>query len=464
MTSVLQRKFFWIGLSSALFLLIALQFTNADTLGTCTITAGNPTDTCVYLPIAIKSNGATEPQLTLQTQWGNLEENKVLTGDIFAIWWHKNYDLEADAAKLITDLKQVRQDAINELGLADPPNIGQGFYYNVYLHNPEPGSDNYPSGWGNGQGTDDFGLPYLTLPLGAHEDLYNVSHEGFHIFQYSATSPGFEYSGDSAWYIEASANWYASRVHYQTSVEAFLEAAAIYANPYQTLWHSWDNGPTGDPQNWQRLVHQYAMTTYLFYLSEVENVPTNLIVDGFFAGTKASPQQYLYQNIPNLRTYFGNWAAHNVAEFDYMSRAQWQRALDELANVGDQNDINPYANTLSAAGTNGSWFQPATNRTPRPWSYNVIRLQAPVTARYQFEFDGDAVGSEGVTSFFEVRLVVEQENGYVLHTMPLTDNTDGTFNLDVTAQDKTIYLVIAAVPEHFSGNQLFPYKVRIGHE
>ena len=72
--------------------------------------------------------------------------------------------------------------------MRDPPNPGKGFYYNVYIHHGD--DDLFPSGWGMGQGTDIFGVPFLTLGYGGMFSS-TAYHEGFHIFQYDANSPGY---------------------------------------------------------------------------------------------------------------------------------------------------------------------------------------------------------------------------------------------------------------------------------
>lgn len=423
-------------------------------LGEATITA-----TTGSLTASVQFTVTQYPELTLITEFGNQLQNSVLVDEIFAVWWHKDYDLAADAAVLLADLAAIRLEARTELGLWDPPNPGQAVYYNVYLHDPGPGNDNYPD-WGNGQGTDMFGRPYLTLPLGAHQDPLNVFHEGLHIFQYSSNSPGFEYAGDAAWYIEATANWYAATKS-PTAVRAFLESNAIYANPQQTAWHGFWNGPSGDPENWQRLVHQYGMNSYLYYLTEVEQVRSGYLMDGFYAGTSQSPQEYLYRNIDDLRTLFGNWAAHNVADFDYMTRAQWNRAVFELEDYGDPDDINPYVATYTDSGTDGAWAEPEGSLATRGWGYNVVRVNNTQGGSYTIDLEGTATGSEGAGAYFEVRVVVRSATGDAFHPISLSDGLTGSLNVTVTAADHTVYLVVAAVPEHFAGNQTYPYRYKI---
>ncbi|MEM8863660.1 MAG: hypothetical protein AAGD96_35575, partial [Chloroflexota bacterium] len=186
----------------------------------------------VFLPIT--KTPTTTQTLTLQSEFGIENTHRVITDGIFAIWWHPDYDqfaeydLTKEAVELAAALNDVRTDSLKELGLKDPPNLAAGAYVNVYIHDPDLSStDNFPNWWGNGVGTNSFDVPYMTLPIGAHVDQINVAHEGFHIFQYSATNDGYEYAGDSAWFIEASANWYAVHKFHDTSDAAFVEAAII---------------------------------------------------------------------------------------------------------------------------------------------------------------------------------------------------------------------------------------------
>jgi len=204
--------------------------------------------------------------LSFQTEFGSVETLNVVTNDIFAIWWSPDFDHESDTVQMFEYLKKVRQDCLTIYGMEDPPNPQAGFYYNVYIHH---GLDEtvLPTYWGNGQGTDTYGMPFLTLPSSANTDYSNLSHEGFHIFQYNANSTGFEYSGDSQWYIESSAQWYMSQ-NVPNEINTFIEAGTIYANPHVALWHSFSNEAPGDPKDWFFQVRQYGMHLLLYYLTD----------------------------------------------------------------------------------------------------------------------------------------------------------------------------------------------------
>ncbi|HMQ88974.1 MAG TPA: DUF6055 domain-containing protein, partial [Flavilitoribacter sp.] len=166
-------------------------------------------------------------QFTINDTFGDLTECDTMTRGIFIVWWDKDFDLTAKADQLLDTMISYRNICLNDLDMADPPNPENGYYYNVYLHG---GGFFAPQNWGNGQGTDSNGFPFLTLPKDAVNDWVNTAHETFHIFQYNANSPGFAYSGDSQWYIEASANWFAARQN-PDSPRRFVEAESLVRMP-----------------------------------------------------------------------------------------------------------------------------------------------------------------------------------------------------------------------------------------
>ncbi|MCG8455366.1 MAG: hypothetical protein MI919_03725, partial [Holophagales bacterium] len=215
------------------------------------------------------------------------------TDGIFAIWWDGDFAHASDTATMFSRLAAIRDDSLGELGMRDPPNPGHCLYYNIYIHHGA--EDDFPNGWGNGQGTDGYCRPYLTLPDGVQLQESNTYHEGFHVFQYSADSPGF-YHLDAEWYTEASAQWYMATKIPDDDV-AFLEAGAILANPQLALWHAFGNGAPGDPEDWLYLVRQYGMHTLLFYLTEIRGVESGLMTEGFYNGTELLPQELLYSRI-----------------------------------------------------------------------------------------------------------------------------------------------------------------------
>lgn len=401
--------------------------------------------------------------LVLQSEFGDPMQLQVRTHGIWAIWWDPLFDHEADTTWLFDHLDEVRCRAINDLAMQDPPNPGRGVFYNVYIHHGD--QDGFPDGWGNGQGTDGFGNPYLTLPNGAHLDEGNVDHEGFHVFQYSGNSPGFTYAGDSQWYVESGAQWYTAW-RQPLGIDTFVEAGAIDGNPHLALWHSFSNQAPGDPTDWMFQVRQYGMHTYLFYLTEFAGVAHDVITSGYYGEVVVSPQQYHYEQVgpDTLRGHFADWAAHNTAGFDYLTPEQVERARIEVDHVGDPANMHPYVAEYADTGTAGAWLRPPAELTARGWSYNVVRIDNTAAATYTFAVAGDPAGSEGAASHFEGRVVVMTPAGAEYTELTMSSDQDGEATVSVDATASEVFLVVAAVPEHFGGNQTYGYEYRIDRQ
>ena len=365
-------------------------------------------------------------------------------------------------------LMLIRNDCLDNLGMSDPPNPSYGFYYNVYIHYDEENGeqDLFPNGWAYGQGTDPFGLPYLTVP---HGGIYSPTlyHEGFHIFQYDSNSPGFSYSGDTMWYIESSAQWYMA--NYNNDRETYVEAGAILGNPQLALWHSFANGAPQDPigqdgrAGWMYGVRQYGMHTFLHYLTDVKGVDRSFITDGFYAETNLSPQEYLYTKIgPNtFRSHFADWAADNVAGMNYLTKEQVERALLEITLAGDWNLFRPSVWYSENSGTNGEWVGPPNELSVRGWAYNVFNITNSLSTNYIFELQGDSLGSQNAPAYFVGRIVVMNNVGPKYYEMEMSDALNGKVNVSVISEDSKIFLVVASVPEYFESYQHYTYKVKI---
>ena len=415
--------------------------------------------TGAVLILLLTTTPLAHAQLELRTAFADTLLLDYRTDEIFVVWWDKNFDHFDDAGAVLDTMSTVRAKSLAH-GLMDPPNPAAGYYYNIYLHHGV--DDVFPSGWGNGQGTDTFGMPFLTLPFNylVRENLY---HEGFHVFQYDANSPGFAYSGDSGWFIEASASWFAVANAPTLPVDAFLGASAIWASPHVAMWRSWDNGPPGDPDNWQRLVHQYAMSDFLYFMTDFRGVSPSVVTSGFYSNLTVSPQEYMFSELggPTMREYFADWAAHNSAYYDYITREQWERALVELDGVGDSTDIHNVVATFTDAGTNGEWFAPVDSLFPRGWAYNVIKIENSATTNYLFTLDGETTGAEGAPAHFEGRVVVMRDGAATYYNLEKTNAQDGRAVVTVSPEDTEIFFVVAAVPEFFGSYQNYPYRVMI---
>lgn len=398
-------------------------------------------------------------QLTLRTRYGSTEECDHLIRDIFVVWWDKNFDYSDGAKNLLDSLVETRKYCLETFSMADPKGSDR-YYYNVYIHN---GKDLFPDNWAQGQGTDRDGYPYLTIPSGLTDPTYSGHvHEGFHIYQYNATSPGFAYRGDSQWFVEATANWYVA-VRRPDNVGNFICGGAVTANPHVPMWYSFRNKQPGDKNNWQRDCHQYGMNILLYYLTEVGKVPRELMANGFYAGEKQSPQEYLYRQVgaEKMCDLFADWAAHTAADFDYMAPAAVARLKQEYARYGTPSDARPVVKTFVDAGTDGQWFRPDEDCVTRSWGYNVYKIANGSAADYTFAIEGDAKGADKTPAAFRARIVVKAGEKRTYYDLDLKNARKGEKTVSVRPADEEIIFVVAATPEHFTGNQTFSYKIKI---
>lgn len=401
----------------------------------------------------------------IKTTFADTESCDHLTGGIYIFWWDKKNDFREQAKTALKTLEDVRKDCLEVYGMSDPPNPLDGYFYNVYIH--DSGKDLFPDDWAMGQGTDTNRYPFLTLPAGyCTPGNSGCRHEGFHIFQYRANSPGFAYSGDSQWYIEASANWYAATKN-PGSENEYITASAVTANPHLPLWYSFDNKAPGEAKNWQRDCHQYGMNSLLNYLTDVRKVPARIIAGGFYAATKLSPQEYLIQNLggPEFRDFYADYAVHNVAGFPEFPKGTAERTMKELEQYGDAGDMHPTVFRCGAEGTGPDWYRPEPELTTRGWSYNVYRIDNDSAGTWQFELHGDPAGSEGAPAEFRGRVLV-QRGSRKSSVLPLEmkDALNGSAQLRTSSTDKEIYLIVAATPPFFTTNQTYSYQVRIARQ
>lgn len=420
----------------------------------------NQIKTALFLFFTFLFQNTSNAQYTINTEFGNLTQCDTVSSGIYIVWWDNNWGFQEDAELLLSNMENYRDVCLNDLGMQDPPNPIDGYYYNVYLHQ---NGDIFPNDWGNGQGTDTNGYPYLTLPIGAHNDWINVGHETFHVFQYSGNSPGFSYSGDSQWYIEAAANWFAA-IQNPNDDRAFLEAESLVRLPNVALWLSYDNFPDDYPENWQRYVHQYALALFLYYLSEETDVPDNIITDGLYAGTTELPQEYFFNQIGGtiFRNHFIDWAAHITNHFDFLPANQIARFEYEWEDYADPLDDNEFIEIYDDTGSNG-WVRPENDKVTTGWSFNTYKINNESTDSYTFELNGDMHGSEGSDSYFQGKVIVENtETGTLFYDLDKSSDIESSLSIDLTPEDTTIYFIVASMPEFFTDvEQVYSYEMRI---
>ncbi len=401
--------------------------------------------------------------LKLRTMFGPQEDLEVYTEGIWAVWWYPEFDHLADAQDIVQTLEGVRDDVLNNLNMKDPPNPTFGYYVNIYIHHGS--QDAFPDGWAAGVGRDRWQMPHYTAPANLATDSTYLLHEGFHLFQFTGNKPNFAYSGDSEWYVEATAQWYTT-TQLPNKSSVFQESLAKAQNPQLALWHAYNNHAPGDYNGLLWAIQPYGLQSYFKYLTVDKGIDPKVITDGFYNDTPYLPQEYHYREIggDTLRAHFADWAAANTGGFEYLSDDQIAAAnavTQSFIDMAPSDQAHPFALELTDAGTS-STFTPSPNYKPRGWSYNVIKVNNNQAAIYTFNLEGASLGSDGAASHFEARLVTKDISGTVTYDkVPMNNALNGSITKSVSSADTEIYFVICAVAEHFTGHQTYDYNLDI---
>lgn len=130
-----------------------------------------------------------------------------------------------------------------------------------------------------------------------------------------------------------------------------------------------------------------------------------------------------------------------------------------MKNVADPNNLHPYVRSYDNPKQVKGWIYPSEAFKPRGWA--VIRVQNCGSGTYRFKLKGDLVGSEGAVSHFEGRIVVISETQKLYAKINMVDAISGQGVVRVTNNFSELFLVVASVPEHFSGTQTYGYQVKI---
>ena len=402
---------------------------------------------------------APPSNLTLQPMYIQPDLHKVYEQGMWAVWYNPAFFAPADARITVELLESARCAALTDYGMRWSSNLAAGVRVNVYLFVPGEDDGFGDDSWGNGVGGNDVGMPFMTLPRGAHTDPDNLNHEGFHVFQSESKSPGYSNDGDSGWFTESSADWFrAERNPDGANIQTV--ASTIAAMPHLAMWYGSYNREPKVPVHWMTENRQYGMNLFLRYLGEVWGLPDLKVTAGFFDGTTLTPQEYLSQTLghPVMAQAWADFAALMTASFvegagvpmpDWeLTRQQRDVSLAERAKIMAERPFPGVENDITATVKIGSgWVSPPDHLRPRPWSYNVLRIAQPrATGTVQFESDAQEQ--------MILRLVVRKGNTWVL--TPLQPGQ----SIDLSKAD-TAYIVTAWTPPIFKGAQTAAYRIRI---
>ncbi|MBL4629968.1 MAG: hypothetical protein JKY14_01975 [Paraglaciecola sp.] len=255
----------------------------------------------------------------------------------------------------------------------------------------------------------------------------------------------------------------------------FDPIAAYVLNPQLPLWAGDNNQtfnyPQYDPGNWSRAVHQYGSYVFFIYLQEFvmdKKAVATMISQSWSEQTSLFPQQVLFNKLASLgfsmASIFADFAAHNVT-WDYKNDVDAYKYWEQRWTA-DMDSYNEANKTIASHTTStDGWQAPPNELLPSAWAYNVVELNSENNASVLIEFNADEHGNAGTSSQFEVRVIIESgdsSSSSEQRTYSSLNIEDGqasqSFQLN---QGQTLWLVVASVPNLFSGNETFNYQYKM---
>lgn len=382
----------------------------------------------------------------------------LLTSANFALKWGSRGDVTEEEASALLDAFEAAW-AVEIEEMAHPAPAGSDTnLFNIYIGDT---GDDTPSGYGAGgyYWTDDEGWPMVVV---ARDSLYDAeyadivaAHEFYHAVQDSLGT--FPYSGASAWYWEATADWAAGEVFPgNPDYAVFLFGYAFL--PHLALDY-FDYPDSGALQEY----HQYGAFIFPRYLSELA-ADWTLIRDSWLVEDADDPIEaidgLLAERGGSMAAIFPDYAAHN-ATWDYADRDIYEEMLAAYEGWYASGD-HRVAAEIGPEGTDGE-VEADEDLLPQRFGYNVLVQESPQSGPLFLSFAGDLVGSEGSDAQFGVVAVLEAGGAVSYAPMTLADNT-GELTLEVPADASAVHLVVSAWSDADRGGETFGYRYRFSSD
>jgi len=385
----------------------------------------------------------------------------------FIVWWDKEWFHNNDAKEIIHWAEFTYSKAV-EYGMR--PYL-ESALTNVYIHHVSDENGNkdvFSDGWGQGAANCEVASivthPYSTgnsikitsefndtnlskIRINPLFPKINVHHEVFHVMQqYASMNNTFPYGGDFGWYTEATAEWF--EVKYRPSPDVWRHAPYYLLNPSLRLWDfTWDDNILNK--------HRYGASLFLFYLEWNNIVEESFFGKSYYSGTSLTPQEYLYNNIPNLKNHFLDFAG-KASVIDFQNSAsqikkQKQVYLDIIGGIDTQFEL-----VLNDEGTK-EVFTPS--RKIEGWAYQTITLSTTIESKYIFKFGSSLIGSQGGVADFNI-IIVKEKSGEFSYEKKYIEEDSIIFEFS-SEQDTKYYFTIVNTPDKLKGNDQYNYNIEL---
>jgi uncharacterized protein YjdB len=416
----------------------------------------------------------------IQNAFGDPAYLQYRTSENFIVWWDSRWD-DAYYARYILNWAELAWNRTTQAGMI-PPRHSNRTLINIYIHHISSHGgppDGFDDGWGQGVGTDPYGMPFYTAPgnperirLTPQYSCCGILHEVFHIMQYN--SGIFPYSGDTGWFTEAAAVWFDREMTGlfgdRTNAYGTWNATPfLFMQPQLAMW-TWilDNG--GTQASFSRGVKKYEMGILLNFLTWNRIVTEDFFYRTYASGTTLTPQEYLVRYVPDFKNAFRRyamrltvldefpgWARDGIRYMQqfYRDNPRWTPANQNFRPDGTFDD-NSFALVVRDTGTT-AFVRPREKL--EPWSYSVVRIDATTAGTYRITFRGSERGSSGTPADLYLGTVVDAGGRYAYDAIPLVGTTGiGTFTLGANT---SLYAVIVNTPAVYSGREQFDYEIKV---
>lgn len=343
----------------------------------------------------------------------------------------------------LENLENIREFYVNVLGMNDPSTsmtgrISGNYKTNLYIANT--GLSKIQDDWAY-MSVDGDGFGYMVLDPGAlrvDPPSWVVPHEFAHVVTYhmgGGTANG--------WY-EAMANWfrdqYLGSSYYKYGNTTYGPDADFFGPlVFNSDWYF------PHTKNW------YDAWPILLYITENPDNMPGLGLDLMRKILKDSSTGTMFDKIERLsgtplKEILGGYSKRMVT-YDFQRQDRYKVRLNELLQDGSHN-MNEIYTTLERQ-SDGSLKVPA-NRAPKQGGYNIDPLDVDLNAKkVTVDFNGDKsiAGAD-----YRVTIVAETYSGDTRYS---TTWSDGVNSLNLTGDEKKVYLVVCAAPDTMKDLDIF---------
>ena len=380
----------------------------------------------------------------------------VATSPHFAVRWGDGGSVNAaDVDRLLASFEESWSVEIDELGMPAPYGSDE-WLFNVYI-----GDTGGPSAGGvyGYYSVDSQSWPMVVISQEAlaasSQGLGTVPHEFFHALQAAAGT--YDYSGEAAWWWEATATWMESVVYpSDPNYAVFLFGFAFLPHYSLSFFDYYDTGAFQE-------YYQYGAFIFPRYISEYVAGP-EVIVDTWldprgYTEPLAPLAEALAEEGVELEEEIARFSAHN-AVWDYTDSGTYTWYLDYYATLPEFSSFDARITAeVPAGGTDGLTPPPAAT-LPERYGYNVLSMPEPGAEQLWLTFSGDAAGSGSTPARWAVT-VVRQDGGVAYETVTLADG-EGVHSIEDIGPDEALSVVVVPLADERIEGETFSYRYALG--